>query len=189
MFYPNRGGATPRRNGGPGPRPGFGLTHGWRGKRGGRGGISHVAARPQTGNAECWVVSHNNGRRSYYTKAEAEDALGRYRAGECICCGRHDMPANAEFSSDSEPEQNNTITHTSVVSTSVTTTTNVVSTNGGLDYTVINTGVDNSGLPPNFIFNPNVFYDINDPIVNYFEDDSVPVVNDTDTDTDSDNDN
>ena len=58
-------------------------------------------ARPQTGNAECWVVSHKNGRRSYYSLAETEDALGRYRAGECICCSRHDMPADAQFSSDS----------------------------------------------------------------------------------------
>ena len=46
-------------------------------------------------------MSHKNGRRSYYSLAEAEDALRRYRAGECICCGRHDMPADAQFSSDS----------------------------------------------------------------------------------------
>ena len=101
---PVRGTSTSRRNGGPGPRPGHGPTRGFRGKRGGRGGISHVKARPQTGNAECWVVSHNNGRRSYYSLPEAEDALGRYRGGECICCGRHDMPATAEFSSDSDTE-------------------------------------------------------------------------------------
>jgi hypothetical protein len=84
-----------------------------------------------------------------------------------------------------EPEEDNTITHTSVVSTSVT-NTDVVN-NNGLAYTVVNTGVDTTGLPPNFIFNPNIFNDINDPIVNYFEDDSVPVVNDTDTDSDNDN--
>ena len=101
---PVRGTSTSRRNGGPGPRPGHGPTRGFRRKRGGRGGISLVKARPQTGNAECWVVSHNNGRRSYYSLPEAEDALGRYRGGECICCGRHDMPATAEFSSGSDTE-------------------------------------------------------------------------------------
>ena len=109
-----------------------------------------------------------------------------------------DSRINAGINSDTESEEYNTITHTSVT-TSVTTTNNtttttnnnntttVVNTTGGLDYTIIHTNDDTTGLPPTFIFNPNVFNDINDPIVNYFEDNTIPVVNDTDSDSNNDN--
>ena len=110
-----------------------------------------------------------------------------------------DAGINSGINSDTESEDYNTTTHTTVTtntantSNTTTTTTNTNTTtvlatnNNALDYTIIHTDNDTTGLPSTFIFNPSVFNDINEPITNYFEDNTIPVVNDTETDSDNDN--
>ena len=53
----SRGAPSSRRNTG---------TRGFRGRRATRGGISHIAARPQTSNLEHWVVAFRSARRVFY---------------------------------------------------------------------------------------------------------------------------
>ena len=62
-------------------------NRGFRGRRGSDGGISFNRSRPQTSNAASWTVSYRRVRNTFSTIQAARDALLRYRAGECPCCG------------------------------------------------------------------------------------------------------
>ena len=86
-------------------------NRGFRGRRGSAGGISFNRSRPQTSNAASWTVAYRRVRNTFSTIQAARDALVRYRAGECPCCGH--QPAvvsdnDAAAADDADDEESET---------------------------------------------------------------------------------